>query len=267
MDTPSPPSTGAGYFCPVDTEVRASAPGPCPRCGLQLEPEFLRAGLQTRWVCPMHAEIVLDAPGACPLCGLALEPRTFSVAERRNPELDDMQRRFVWSAAVTAPLILIALGAAHAPALRELLPAHLLQWGELLLASPVVLWGGLPFFLRARDSVRNRSLNMFSLIALGTGISYFYSVAAVAFPDSFPRSLHAAQGGVPVYFEAAMVITVLVQLGQVLELRARAQTGRALRLLLGLAPKTARLVIDGADRELPLEAVRVKDLLRVTPGE
>ena len=223
------------------------------------------------YTCPMHPEIVRNGPGSCPICGMALEPRTITASEEgeENPELVDMTRRFWVSAVLTAPLILLTM--AHD------LPGHLLQrlaspatlrWVELALATPVVLWGGWPFFLRAWQSIVFRSLNMFTLIGLGVSVAFVYSLVATLFPGVFPASFRNVDGLVAVYFEAAAAIVTLVLLGQVLELRARSRTGSAIRALLGLAPKQARRVTaDGREEDVPLEQVQVGDLLRVRPGE
>jgi len=224
----------------------------------------------TKWTCPMHPEVEADGPGACPICGMALEPRTVSVEEEENPELRDMLRRFWVSLALTAPLLLLGMSdlLPGRPVQHPLSPA-LVAWIELALGTPVVLWGGRPFFERGWASVTNRSLNMFTLIALGTGVAYLFSVGATVAPGLLPASVRDAHGAVPVYFEPAAAIVTLVLLGQVLELRARARTRSALRALLGLAPKTARKVEeeDGAERDVPLEEVRPGDVLRVRPGE
>jgi Cu+-exporting ATPase len=222
-----------------------------------------------QWTCPMHPEVVRDAPGPCPICGMALEPRAVAVTEEPSAELLDMTRRLRVSAALTAPLLLLAMGemwpANPLPRFLSTRAAVLLQ---MALATPVVLWGGAPFFERGWASIRAARWNMFTLIALGTGAAYGYSVAAALLPGLLPHSLRAHDGAPAMYFEAAAVITTLVLLGQVLELRARQATGGALRALLGLAPRTARrLAVDGADEEIPLEAVRPGDRLRVRPGE
>ena len=212
------------------------------------------------WTCPMHPEIVRDAPGSCPICGMALEPMIPAAGAEENPELADMTRRFWASFALSAPLLAVAM-LWHAPS-----PS--VVWLQLALATPVVLWGGAPFFRRGWESVVNRSLNMFTLIALGTGVAYLYSLAAALAPGIFPASFRTSGGGVPLYFEAAAVITTLVLLGQVLELRARSQTSGAIRALLDLAPKRARLVRDdGSDADIALEAVMPGQRLRVRPGE
>jgi len=219
----------------------------------------------TKWTCPMHPDIIRDAPGACPICGMALEPLTPIAGEDSdNPELRDMTRRLWVTAALSVPLLVIAMGG-HAVAM---LSPRAMAWVQLALATPAVLWGGWPFFQRGWDSLRNRSLNMFTLIALGTGVAYLYSVAAAVMPGIFPASFRGPDGGVPLYFEAASVITALVLLGQVLELRARSQTGGAIRALLDLAPKQARLLReDGSEADVSLEAVMPGNRLRVRPGE
>jgi Cu+-exporting ATPase len=217
----------------------------------------------------MHPEIRRDAPGACPICGMALEPLAPSAEEGENAELVDMTRRFWISVALTVPLLWSMLGEAF-PSISpmQLLPHEIVSWGQLVLATPVVLWGGWPFFVRGWQSVVNRSLNMFTLIALGTGAAWVFSVVATALPDVLPLSFSAESGAPPLYFEAAAVIVTLVLLGQVLELRARAQTSGAIRALLRLAPKTAhRIDSTGSESDIPLEGVQVGDRLRVRPGE
>jgi Cu+-exporting ATPase len=255
------------YTCPMDPEVRQKGPGPCPKCGMALEPVDVGPITKIEWTCPMHPEIVRDQPGSCPICGMALEPRTVTL-EEQNPELDDMTRRFWWSAAITAPTLAFMISdflPGHP--LQNLVPHGWLNWVLLVLATPVVLWGGWPFFVRGWASLVNRHLNMFTLIALGVGAAYTYSVIATIAPGLFPDSFRM-MGEVAVYFEPAAVIVVLVLLGQVLELRARSQTSTAIRNLLGLAPKHAhRLETDGSDRDVLLELVHVGDRLRVKPGE
>ena len=251
-------------------EVRQTGPGACPQCGMALEPATPAVPVtRTVYTCPMHPEIVRDAPGACPICGMALEPTTVTAEEEVNPELVDMTRRFWVSVALTAPLVLFAMAEMLVGAsVAHLLPGRLLAWVQLALATPVVLWGGWPFFVRGWASIVNRHLNMFTLIAIGTGTAYGYSVVATLFPDLFPHAFQGHGGGVAVYFEAAAAITTLVLLGQVLELRARSQTSSAIRALLGLAPKTARVVReDGTEEDLPLERVQPGDRLRIRPGE
>jgi len=216
----------------------------------------------------MHPEIVRPGPGSCPICGMALEPRTVTATEEENPELRDMTRRFWVSVVLTVPLLGIAM-ADMLPGMpvRSALPLGRLQWLELILATPVVLWGGWPFFQRGWASIVNRSTNMFTLIAMGTGVAYLYSLIATVFPGLFPRTFREMDGVPAVYFEAAAAITTLVLLGQVLELRARSRTGAAIRALLHLSPKTARVVKNGAEQDVPLEQVKPGDLLRVRPGE
>ena len=219
------------------------------------------------WTCPMHPQIRRPGPGNCPICGMALEPVTVSVDEPANPELIGMRRRLVGSAALTAPLVILMI-AALLPAgpWHGLAPA--MPWIELTLATPVVLWGGWPFLVRGWESVIHRSPNMFSLIALGVGVAYLDSVAAVLAPGAFPASFRDANGHVGTYFEAAAVIVTLVLVGQVLELEARSRTSAAIRLLLGMAPATARrIAADGSEADVPLEHVQVGDRLRVLPGE
>ena len=232
-------------------------------------PEAKTGAAKVEYVCPMHPQIVRDAPGSCPICGMALEPRTVTLEELPNPELVDMTRRFRVSAVLTLPLLAMAMGEmllGRPP--FGLLQGQRLNVCQLALAAPVVLWGGWPFFQRGFASVRNRSLNMFTLIALGTGVAFLFSTFATAFPDLIPASVRSHGGTVPVYFEAAAVITALVLMGQVLELRARHATSGAIRALLGLAPKTARrLTTDGREEDIGLEFVHVGDSLRVRPGE
>ena len=220
----------------------------------------------TIWTCPMHPHIRRDGPGQCPICGMALEPLEPTVDERPNPELISMSRRFWVSAALTLPLVVLAMGSELLG--WEPLPMRSMVWTQLALATPVVLWGGWPFFERMWVSLKTRNLNMFTLIGLGVGVAYSYSLVAALAPQIFPESLRTMGGMAPVYFEAAAVITTLVLLGQVLELRARSATGKAIRALLGLAPKTARRMnAEGSEQDIPLENVRVGDLLRVRPGE
>ena len=231
-------------------------------------PQAMPPAGATKWTCPMHPQIVADGPGACPICGMALEPITISADGEENPELHDMLRRFRASIVLTAPLLLLGMSdlLPGRPVQHALTPA-LISWIELALATPVVLWGGRPFFERGWASVRNRSLNMFTLIALGTGVAYLFSVVATIAPGLLPATVRDAHGALPVYFEPAAAIVTLVLLGQVLELRARARTRSALRALLGLAPKTARRVESDEERDVPLEDVHPGDVLRVRPGE
>jgi P-type Cu+ transporter len=261
---------GAVYVCPMDPEVRQDKPGACPKCGMALEPDIVAPpATRTEYVCPMHPEIVRSEPGSCPICGMALEPRTVTLEEQANPELVDMTRRFWIAVALSAPIFFFAM-ADMIPGrpFADIFPPRILNWLQLLLATPVVLWCGWPFFVRGWASIVNRSLNMFTLIAIGVGTAYLFSVAATLFPALFPESFRGHGGEVGVYFDAAAVITTLVLLGQVLELRARRRTSSAIRALLGLAPKTARFIRDdGGEEDVPLERVRPGDRLRVRPGE
>ncbi|MEO6361195.1 MAG: heavy metal translocating P-type ATPase [Sphingomicrobium sp.] len=217
------------------------------------------------WTCPMHPQIRQAGPGSCPICGMALEPLEPALNDGPNPELIDMSRRFWIGATLSVPLVVLTLGGEIFG--WELVPMETSIWLQLMLATPVVLWGGWPFFQRFWASLKSRNLNMFTLIGLGIGVAYSYSLVATFAPNLFPSSLRTMGGRVPVYFEAAAVITTLVLLGQVLELRARSATGKAIRALLGLAPKTARRVKDGSEEDIPLESVEVGDILRVRPGE
>ena len=251
-------------------EVRQDGPGDCPDCGMALEPHS-PPGPATRveYTCPMHPEIVRDEPGSCPKCGMALEPRTVTAEEEENTELVTMRRRLWVCAALTVPLVVIAMGR-HLPGLElhRFASEGTLDLLELVLATPVVLWGAWPFFVRGWRSITSWNLNMFTLIGLGVGVAFTYSVVAALFPEIFPASFRDEGGNVGVYFEAAAVITALVLLGQVLELKARGQTSAAIKALLGLAPASARRVnADGSEEDVPLEAVVVGDRLRVRPGE
>ena len=257
------------YICPMDPEVHAMGPGACPKCGMALEPATITApATRTDFTCPMHPQISRQEPGACPICGMALEPRE-STAEEANPELADMTRRLWISVALALPLLALMVSQLlPSMPLQHLLPARAWAWVEFALATPVVLWCGWPFFVRGWQSVVHRSLNMFTLIALGTGAAYLYSVAATFAPQLFPPSFHAEGGEIALYYEPAVVIVALVLLGQVMELRARSRTGSAIRALLGLAPKTARrLDGQGGETDVPLDQVQVGDRLRVRPGE
>ena len=272
----------AAYVCPMCPEVREAEPVPCPSCGMALEPEF--AAPQTvavEYTCPMHPEVVRDQPGACPACGMALEPRAVTREEAPNPELADMTRRFRIAAAIGFPVFGIAMTEMIAGAGVLPLSRAVSNWIQLACAVPVVLWAGRPFFERGWASLVNRSPNMFTLIALGVGAAFVYSVAATVVPGSFPAGFRM-EGGVEPYFDTAVVIIVLVLLGQVLELRARHRTGAALRSLLGLAPAIAHRISGGdteagttdtagresaPDLDVPLAEVRAGDLLRVRPGE
>jgi Cu+-exporting ATPase len=264
-----PPAARQGvmYTCPMHPEIRQPAPGNCPKCGMTLEPESPIAPGTVEYTCPMHPEIVRNVPGDCPICGMALEPRNAPVED--HAELDDMTRRFWISTALALPVFVMAMVTDLLPQLMpEFVSMTALQWLEFALATPVVLWGGWPIFQRGWASVVNRSLNMFTLIALGVGVAWSYSVVAMLLPGIFPPAMRSMMDTVPVYFEAAAVIMALVLLGQAMELRARSQTSAAIKLLLGLAPKTARIVRDdGKEEDIPLEQVQPNDVLRVRPGE
>ncbi len=266
-DDPAPAS--GKYICPMCPGVESDGPGSCPKCGMSLEPETPAApARKTEYVCPMHPEIVRDEPGDCPICGMSLEPRTVTLEDEENPELVDMTRRFWISAVLTVPIVVIAMGPMLGLALERLASPRMLTWLELVLATPVVLWGGAPFFVRFWKSLVNRSLNMFTLIGLGVGVAYVYSVVAALLPGIFPPSFRDPHGEVAIYFEAAAVITTLVLLGQVLELRARHRTGAAIKALLGLAPPTARRInADGSEEDVPVESLEAGDRLRIRPGE
>ncbi|HKD67897.1 MAG TPA: heavy metal translocating P-type ATPase [Candidatus Binataceae bacterium] len=256
-------SAGGRYTCPMHPEILKGGPGVCPKCGMALEAALPALG--TEYTCPMHQEIVRDQPGSCPICGMALEPRMAAGSERPNPELIDMTRRF-WVAAILAVPVLVLAMVPELFGVQILDPAAR-QWVQFALATPVVLWAGWPFFVRGAASIRSGNLNMFTLISLGVGIAYLYSVAATLVPGLFPAVLHE-HGVVPNYFEAAAVITALVLLGQVLELRARSRTGNAIKALLGLAPKFARIIRpSGVEEDVPIDAIVPGDSLRVRPGE
>ena len=256
------------YTCPMDPEVRQIGPGACPKCGMALEPVSAAPLTKTEWTCPMHPEIVRDEPGSCPICGMALEPRVVTLDEE-NPELDDMTRRFRWSLVLSAPSLAYMVSEfLPGQPLQHALPPWVMTWSQFLLATPIVLWGGWPFFVRGWASVVNRHLNMFTLIALGVGAAYAFSVVATLAPGLFPASFRTHGDQIGVYFEPAAVIVVLVLLGQVLELRARSRTSSAIKKLLGLTPTTARRIdASGSEQDVPLEHVHVGDRLRVRPGE
>jgi Cu+-exporting ATPase len=258
--------TGKGtvtYVCPMDPEVREQKPGACPKCGMALEPETVE------YTCPMHPEIVRNRPGNCPICGMALEPRVAAgIHEEDDSELRSMQRRLWVGITLSIPLLAISMGGMTAGSPLHNLPAGWMEWLQLLLATPVVLWGGWPFFQRGWASLVNRHLNMFTLIAMGTGTAYLFSVIGTLAPGIFPASFLGHSGRPEVYFESAAIIVTLVLLGQVLELRARKQTSSAIKALLNLNPKTARRVrADGSDEEISLDNVQHGDRLRVRPGD
>jgi Cu+-exporting ATPase len=264
--TPAP--AGTIYVCPMDPEVRQDHPGACPKCGMALEPD-LATMAQTRveYTCPMHPEIVRPEPGACPICGMALEPRTVTVDDAPNPELVDMTRRFWASVALGLPIFVTAMGdMLLGPGLGGRIDMRLTTWIGLVFSTPVVLWAGWPFFERGWASITNRHANMFTLIALGVGAAYLYSVVATLVPGVFPDGFRM-HGIVEPYFDTAVTVTALVLLGQVMELRARGRTSSAIRQLLGLAPKTARVVRGGQEVDVPLMEVAVGDRVRIRPGE
>ncbi len=266
---PAAESVSTQYTCPMHPEVLSAKPAACPKCGMALEPVAPAAPQeQTEYTCPMHPEVVRDKPGACPKCGMALEPRTVTTTAA-NPELESMTRRLWIGAALTLPLLAIMVAdLLPGHPLQQLIDGRLLGWMECALATPVVLWAGWPFFERGWASIVHRSPNMFTLISMGTGAAYLYSLVAVGAPGLFPASFRDAAGNLGLYFEAAAVITVLVLLGQVLELRARSQTSGAIQALLGLAPKTARrIAADGSEADVALSEVAMGDRLRIRPGE
>ncbi len=258
----------ADWSCPMHPEVDSDQAGDCPKCGMALERVIVAASVR-QFTCPMHPEIIEDEPGDCPICGMALEPVVVTADDEDNSELTGMARRFRVSLVFTVPIFFIAMSdLLPGQAVRTFLPAAIRPWIELLLASPVVLWGAWPFFVRGWRSIVTRNLNMFTLIALGVAVAYGYSVVAILFPGLFPAAFRDADGHVAVYFEAAAVIVTLVLLGQVLELRARSRTGAAIKALLGLTPKTARRVTaSGEEEDVPIEAIQPGDRLRIRPGE
>lgn len=258
------------YTCPMHPEVRQAGPGSCPKCGMALEPSVPPAHRPVRYTCPMHPEVIRDEPGNCPICGMALEPMGVPAEdEGPNPELVDFRRRFWIGAILTIPLLILTMSPFVGFAeVRHALGERATLWLELVLGTPVILWAGWPFFVRGWKSVVMRNLNMFTLIAMGVGAAYIFSVVAVLAPGIFPAGFRDAEGNVGVYFEAGAVIVVLVLLGQVMELGARERTGAAIRALLDLAAKTARIILDdGNEKEIPLEHVKVGDRLRVRPGD
>ena len=263
-------SKGVGtYTCPMHPEIISDKPGTCPKCGMALERKEIQvtASASVVYTCPMHPEIVRNAPGSCPICGMALEPKEVDEAEEKNPELADMSRRFLICLFLSLPLAVFTMGE-MLPLFQSISHQFWFRWVQFALATPAVLWGGWPFFQRAWQSLLHRSPNMFTLIAMGTGAAYFFSVIATLFPQIFPSSFRSEDGMVGVYFEVAAIIVTLVLLGQVLELKARSQTSSAIKALLGLRPKTARIVRDnGNEEDIPLEQVQVGDKLRVRPGE
>ncbi|NOZ14164.1 MAG: heavy metal translocating P-type ATPase [Acidobacteria bacterium] len=263
---------GAKWTCPMHPDIRMDGPGSCPTCGMALEPVIpsvtaIPAG--TQWTCPMHPEILKDEPGSCPICGMALEAVTPSAEAPESEELAMMTRRFWFSVVLTIPLVLIAMGdLLPGQPMSKLFSPVVRTWIELILATPVAIWAAWPFYQRAIASLKGFNLNMFTLIGLGVSVAYGYSLIAALFPELFPAAFRGEGGQVSVYFEAAAVIVTLILLGQVLEIRARTRTGEAIRALLGLAPKTARIIReDGTEEDILLEEVQTGDRLRVRPGE
>lgn len=260
--------TEVKYTCPMHPEIIQDKPGACPKCGMALESVAPQpAQNKGIYTCPMHPEVEQVHPGSCPKCGMELELKEPTGREKENTELNDMTRRFWVSMALALPVLILAMSE-MIPSLEWMAKATWSRWLQFALATPVVLWGGWPFFVRAWQSLLNGSPNMFTLIAMGTGAAYFYSAIVMLFPHVFPDSFRGHGGHVALYFEAAAVITALVLLGQVLELKARSQTSSAIKSLLGLAPKTARIVrANGDEEDIPLEEVKIGDRLRVRPGE
>ncbi|MGH8396928.1 MAG: copper-transporting P-type ATPase [Gammaproteobacteria bacterium] len=257
----------ARYTCPMHPEVIQDHPGACPKCGMTLEPMVPVQAAQ-KWTCPMHPEIMRDEPGVCPICGMALEPVLPQAQEKADPELRGMTRRFWVGVVLSVPLVIVAMRELFMRLWLYKLPD--LDWNviEFLLATPVVLWGGWPFFVRAWHSLVKRSLNMYTLIGLGVAVAYLYSVFTLLFPGIFPATFYMADGTLPVYFEPAAVIVVLVLLGEMLQLRARRSTSASIRALLDLAPPIAhRISADGSEQDVALAEVRVGDRLRVRSGE
>jgi Cu+-exporting ATPase len=255
------------YFCPMCEGVESDTPGSCPKCGMALERNpIFREPAKTIYTCPMHPEIEQDQPGSCPICGMALEPKTISAEDPEDDaELIDMSRRFWIGAALTLPVFVLAMSHLW-PNAPEWMSGDASRWIQFVLSTPVVWWAGWPFFQRGWRSLQTRNLNMFTLIAIGVGVAWLYSAVVMLFPGAFPASM-SHHGKIGVYFEAAAMITVLVLLGQVLELRARGRTSQAIRSLLDLTPPVARLVTAGEEKEVPLAHVNVGDHLRVRPGE
>jgi P-type Cu+ transporter len=265
---PAAPSGGnLKYTCPMHPEVISDEPGICPKCGMTLEPMVPMTRDRTIYTCPMDPEVEQDHPGQCPKCGMTLAPRANRADEHERHEIQSLSLKFWIGLALTTPVLILAMGKhVHGLHLHALIPVSVANWLELIFSTPVVLWAGGMFFARGWRSIVNRQLNMFTLIAMGVGAAYFYSVIAVIFPGLFPRSFKES-GELPLYFEAAAMITVLVLLGQLLEAKARRETGQAIRALLGLAAKTAHRVRDGKEEEVPVDEIEKGDFLRVRPGE
>lgn len=260
---PAMPSSNE-YICPMHPEIKQSQSGPCPKCGMALEPKNPIATSNTIYTCPMHPEIQQDHPGNCPICGMALEPKTIDSAPD-DSEYRDMFRRF-WIGAILSIFVLFLAMGNMIPALDRIISPNLSGFLQFIISTPVILWCGQPLFQRGFASLVNRHLNMFSLISLGVGIAYLYSVIAYFFPSIFPDTFKH-QGLIPIYFETAAIITVLVLLGQVLELKAHSQTNQAIKALLGRAAKSARLIKDGQEIEVAIDQVKSSDILRVKPGD
>jgi Cu+-exporting ATPase len=269
---PAAPSAAPGarsYVCPMDPEIRQTEPGACPKCGMALEPDLSDPAALTKveYTCPMHPEIVREQPGTCPICGMALEPRVVGFEDEPNPELIDMTRRFRLALVLGAPVFLLTMvDMANPGVLMRFVDRRAVNWIGLACSTPVVFWAGWPFFVRAWASVIYRSPNMFTLIAMGVGTAYGYSAIGTIAPGIFPDGFRV-DGVVETYLDTAVVITALVLVGQVLELRARGRTSSALKKLLGLAPRTARVLRDGLETDVPITDVHVGDILRVRPGE
>ncbi len=265
------PAPAAKYYCPMCPGVSSDKPGDCPKCGMALErnPAW-KPDANTIYTCPMHPEVQQDHPGECPKCGMALEPMSTHAGTddaEENAELNDMTQRFWIGAALTLPVFLLAMAHMIPPLGRQpWVMGDVSRWVQFALTTPVVWWGGWPFFKRGWRSIMTMNLNMFTLIAIGVGAAFVFSAVAMLMPDMFPHSMRHG-GRVGIYFEAAGMVTVLVLLGQVLELRARSRTGSAIKALLNLAPPTARKVVSGGDQEVPLDQVQVGDQLRVVPGD
>ena len=261
----SPDHRTSAYYCPMCSGVESDKPGECPKCGMALERNPGHdSSAQAIYTCPMHPEVQQDHPGDCPICGMALELKIVSAGSEDNAELRDMTRRFWLGAALALPVFLLAM--AHlVPALAPFGSTTQSRWAQFILSTPVVLWAGYPFFVRGGRSLRTGHWNMFTLIALGVGSAWVYSTVALVWPGVFPEAMRM-NGAVDVYFEAAAVIVVLILLGQVLELRARAHTSSAIKALLNLAPMTAIRVTDEGEKEVLLAEIKTGDRLRVRPG-
>jgi len=288
-------AAGQAYTCPMHPEVRQPAPGQCPICGMNLELEgtgsshmadhhhhghhkavppskpvsdsVTAADHDVAFTCPMHPQVRQMGPGNCPICGMALEPVIATGTSGESAELRDMTRRFWIGLVLSLPVLALEMGG-HLLDIKHLVGAQTSNLIQMLLGTPVVLWAGWPFFVRGWASIQHRSLNMFTLIAMGTGAAWIYSMFGTLAPGLFPAELRGQEGAVAIYFEAAAVITVLVLLGQVLELRAREKTSGAIKALLDLAPKTAvRVSASGIDETVPIDTIQVGELLRVRPGE